>query len=247
MQRLLFLGLKKYIHLSSLLSFPSLERVTGGKKVGDQWVWKQSTVVVLLGPSLSPQALSSPTWSACFMDSDHCPPHCASEVRTAEPPRKQAAGGKWIMGSKLVRRKLNWKVLFLVSSNGENSHGNSLSGRWDQESHYFSSTDAKHHWEWWNVGLEGCIDFTWTCTMAWWRRLGVSVDGELVYHARTPGSHFSFWSQISKLNEEGYRHWLFGCAIILSACWGFLCHWQGLGFHWKYLIIYIIISRGENY
>lgn len=162
-------------------------------------------------------------------------------------PRKQAAGGKWIMGSKLVRRKLNWKVLFLVSSNGENSHGNSLSGRWDQESHYFSSTDAKHHWEWWNVGLEGCIDFTWTCTMAWWRRLGVSVDGELVYHARTPGSHFSFWSQISKLNEEGYRHWLFGCAIILSACWGFLCHWQGLGFHWKYLIIYIIISQGENY
>lgn len=46
------------------------------------------------------------------------------------------------MGSKLVRRKLNWKVLFLVSSNGENSHGNSLSGRWDQESHYFSSSDT---------------------------------------------------------------------------------------------------------
>lgn len=74
-------------------------------------------------------------------------------------PRKQAAGGKWIMGSKLVRRKLNWKVLFLVSSNGENSHGNSLSGRWDQESHYFSSTDAKHHWEWWNVGCGGVYRF----------------------------------------------------------------------------------------
>lgn len=74
-------------------------------------------------------------------------------------PRKQAAGGKWIMGSKLVRRKLNWKVLFLVSSNGENSHGNSLSGRWDQESHCFSSTDAKHHWEWWTVGCGGVHRF----------------------------------------------------------------------------------------
>jgi hypothetical protein len=34
--------------------------------------------------------------------------------------------------------------------------------------------------------------FTWPWTMGWWRRLGVSVDGELIYHVRTPGPHFFF-------------------------------------------------------